>query len=157
MSRTCSRDGCGKPARSRGMCAGHYSVWLRGYTGPRMAYDAEERLLKAMPGCYAKLADKAGTSEDTARGIVHRLHLDVKCHIGAWLAPQDLPGSRWVAVFHRGPGKDAVVTPEQKREHANARKRQRHHLNKGKPKRRMALPAAFFKPNHNNQETRGTI
>lgn len=45
MTRACSIDGCGKPARARGMCQTHYGRWKRnGHTDLITDYRGARRL-----------------------------------------------------------------------------------------------------------------
>jgi hypothetical protein len=122
--KTCSRVGCERQARARGMCDSHYTMFMRTYTGPRVVHDSPALVGEQMPGTFYQLAERTKMSYDTVHLIVAKLHANGEAFICDWLPPMCFQGSRWMAVFNLGRGRDKLPpTDAEKRAHRNSRNR----------------------------------
>ena len=107
------------------MCMCCYSKWRRSVGVPlTQGQPCRARLLAAMPGTLAELAQLCGIKYDTVAKTVQRMHKRGLVHIARFEPPEPGPGHRWVGVYVAGPGKDAKVPRWKKRAHSLARCRE---------------------------------
>lgn len=145
IPKLCSRDGCCRQARARGLCKNHYDSWRRTRPEPLGPVDScHAELLAAMPGTLADLSHACVQKYDTVRKAVERMHGRGEVHIGRWQEPEPGQGHRWVAVYAAGPGEDAEVPRWKKKKHARARCRAVYAEKKGKQKQTALLYADVF-------------
>lgn len=127
----CSRPGCCREVRTRGMCASHYTAWYRTQRKlsklPRKQ-PAEDLIMEALPGTIRQLCNETGLSYRTVSEAVVLLRLREWVHVEDVLPPCSILGGRLVNVYGVGPAKDARVTKATKKQHELRGRRRRYQV-----------------------------
>lgn len=150
--RTCSRDGCEGKVVARGLCHNHYEQWHKKLPAKLGMEDSNDAILAQLPATADQVAAECGLTYEGARKALNKLCAASKAHISKVLPPGTESQRKWVNLFAAGPGINATVS-KQKRRATRKKNRRAYEASKRVPKPDLLL-AAFFKPNHNNQETR---
>lgn len=151
-SKTCSRDDCEGKVVARGLCHNHYEQWHKKLPAKLGMEDSSDAILAQLPATAHQIASECGLTYEGARKALAKLCKAGRAHIGKMLPPGEESPTRWVRLYAAGPGIDATLS-KQKRRATRKKNRRAYEASKRVPKPDLLL-AAFFKPNHNNQETR---
>ncbi len=154
MTRICNREGCTRHVFARAKCVSHYNSYIKSLRRKgstlHAAVDTWTEVQKAMPGTLNQLAQRTEIAYNTVRKTVSAKHKAGEAHIVSHLPPEESGGARWVRVFAAGAGKDHVVPPKEKADHALETRRLAHAARKSgakaAPKIVTCWNLAFFNP-----------
>jgi hypothetical protein len=114
--RKCIIDGCEKMGRTRSMCANHYRIWLRTYTGPKFNKSGlRQQLLDAMPGTASVLVKQVGCNVPWGFLLLQKMVDEGLAHMPKWIPPDGSLGNQWRPEFHEGPGPNRPQPSKKKR------------------------------------------
>lgn len=117
--RICTKEGCDRPARGRGMCAGHYSAWRTAHPGLTIMETNRQAILDAMPGTVRQLVDRTGLDRCTVRKHLAVLNVTGKerqAYIASWI-PTAKQGDNWQEVYYQGAKPNKKLTKREKHRH----------------------------------------
>ena len=119
QGRTCSRGGCNRPVKGRGMCSGHYAGWLRANPDIRREALNRDAVIEAMPGTMPQLASATGLHRETVAAILKELNVwkSRRAYIADHLPPT-VPGTRWQPIWRAGKVANVKLTDERRKAHA---------------------------------------
>lgn len=121
----CKREGCERPAKSRGMCKSCYECWRKKTPINLSPLDTRKLVLAAMPSTSKAIAKKLELSRARVNVIILALRFEGLAYLDAYHPPEGVRGN-WLAVYARGNRPDAILSREAVRDHARAVRRQQH-------------------------------
>lgn len=120
--RICKHEGCGRPARGRGMCNAHYMAWRRANPEVLTVGQLSEKLvLEALPGTMPQVAERTGLHRETVSSVLKALNKweGRQVRIYDYLPPTAY-GRHWTPLWQQGGGVNYKLTAERKTAHAKA-------------------------------------
>jgi hypothetical protein len=121
----CTVEDCSRKPIARGLCGCHYRHWAILNPNVRQATTIPAIVESHLPGTQEKLIEATGYSSETVRRALTLLRREERAHIGDYQPPGRV-GTRFMPIFHKGPGEDAKVTSQMRHEQKNRTARNAH-------------------------------